>query len=250
MPWYYAVAERDHELQNPTSWDKIRLLGERLRLSPSTRVLDAGAGKCGPALLLAREFGCRITAVERSPEFAADARARIQTHELGRLIDLIETDAATVDVAPGSYDVAMCLGASFIWDGLEGTLAALASAARDGGAVVVGEPYWRSWPLPDGIATEGYVPLAETVARFVAAKLLPETLIGSSQDDWDRYETLHWRALEDWLAANPDDPDAAEIRQRHESARDRYLAWERELLGWAIFVGRKRSGWTAARSRS
>ena len=40
MPWYYAVAERDHDIQNPTSRDKIRLLGELLRLGPDTNVLD------------------------------------------------------------------------------------------------------------------------------------------------------------------------------------------------------------------
>ena len=26
MAWYYAVAERDHDIQNPTSAEKIRLL--------------------------------------------------------------------------------------------------------------------------------------------------------------------------------------------------------------------------------
>lgn len=239
MPWYFAVAERDHELQNPTSWEKLRLLGERLRLDASTRVLDVGAGKCGPALLLAHEFGCPITAVERAPEFAAQARSRIRSAGLERLIDLVEQDGARLELEPASYDVAMCLGASFIWDGLPGALAALAPAIRTGGAVVVGEPYWRRWPLPDGVDDWDYVPLADTFARFEAAGLAPETLIDSSLDDWDRYETLHWRALEEWLADNPGDPDADEIRRRHESARADYLSWQRVLLGWAIFVGRK-----------
>ena len=65
------------------------------------------------------------------------------------------------------------------------------------------------------------------------------TLIASSEDDWDTYESLHWRALEEWLAANPDDPDAPTIRERFEDGRDRYLRHERALLGWAIFVGWK-----------
>ena len=51
----------------------------------------------------------------------------------------------------------------------------------------------------------------------------------SSEDDWDRYETLHWRAVEEWLAANPDDPDAAEIRARHERYKRTYLRHGREL---------------------
>ena len=118
--------------------------------------------------------------------------------------------------------------------------AALTPAVHDGGAVVVGEPYWRHWPLPDGIADEGFVPLADTAGRFEAAGLTVETMIVSSEDDWDRYETLHWPAVQDWLAGNPDDPDAPEIRRIHERARSDYLGWSRDLLGWAIFAGRKR----------
>ena len=51
--------------------------------------------------------------------------------------------------------------------------------------------------------------------------------IAASDDDWDRYESLHWRALEEWLAENPDDPEAPGIRERHERARDGYLALQR-----------------------
>jgi precorrin-6B methylase 2 len=240
MPWFHAVAERDHDLQNPTSVEKVRLLGERLRLGPESQILDVASGKCGPAVVLAGGFGCRITAIERAPEFVAAARERIAAAGLSERIELVEQDAATVDLGRGRHDVAMCLGASFVWDGLAGTLAALAPATRDGGAVVVGEPYWRRWPLPDGIDAQGYATLAETVGRFEAAGLVPEGLIASSEDDWDHYESLHWRALEDWLARNAEDPDAPRIRGLHEQYRGEYLSWGRDLLGWAIFVGRKR----------
>jgi predicted O-methyltransferase YrrM len=240
MPWWFAVAERDHELQNPTSAEKIRLLGERLRLRPDSQVLDIACGKCGPAVLLAREFGCRITGVERAPEFASAARERIAAAGLEQQVEVVEQDAASFTPATESYDVALCLGASFIWNGLEGTLAALVPAVRPQGHVVVGEPYWRRSPLPEGIDDEDYVSLRDTARRFDTARLSVDTIIASSLDDWDRYETLHWRALEDWLAENSDDPDAAEFRARHESERDKYLSWQRELLGWAIFAARKK----------
>jgi hypothetical protein len=86
---------------------------------------------------------------------------------------------------------------------------------------------------------EGLVTLAETAARFSSAGLRVEAVIVSSADDWDRYESLHWRAVEEWLDGNPTDPDADEFRRRHEAYRDRYLGFRRELLGWAIFAGRK-----------
>jgi SAM-dependent methyltransferase len=239
MPWWYAVAERDHDIQNPTSREKIVQLGHVLCLTPDMHVLDVACGKAGPALILAREFGCRITGVERASEFAAAARERVAAAGLGEQIDIIERDAKEFALEPGRYEVAMCLGASFVWGDIEGTLSALAPAVRPRGHVVVGEPYWRAWPLPDGSDDEGYVALADTVSRFADADLEITALIASSEDDWDRYESLHWRALDDWLAANADDPDADDFRERHETRRREYLEWQRALLGWAIFVSRK-----------
>jgi SAM-dependent methyltransferase len=243
MPWYHAVVEREHELQNPTSAEKIRLLGERLRLGPGAHVLDVASGRGGPALALAGAFGCRITCVERAEEFHAVAQRRVREAGLEALIELVRADARELPLEAERYDAALCLGASFVWDGLTGTLAALVPAVRPRGFVAVGEPYWRTWPLPDGFQPDeeyDFVTLTETVERFEAAGLEPVTAIDASLDDWDRYETLHWLAADAWLHEHPDDPDAGTIRARVESDRRRYLRWQRDLLGWAIIAGRKR----------
>ena len=239
MPWYYAVAERDHDLQNPTSRAKIRLLGERLRLSGESRVLDVASGKAGPAIVLASEFGCRVVGIERAPEFVAAARERVAAAGLEARIELREADASELAVDADSFDAALCLGASFIWGHIGDAARALLPAVRSAGGIAVGEPFWRRLPLPDGLDDEGYVSLEETVARFEQPGVVLTSLIASSHDDWDTYESLHWRALEEWLAANPTDPDAAEIRARHERNKREYLRYTRELFGWAIFVGRR-----------
>jgi cyclopropane fatty-acyl-phospholipid synthase-like methyltransferase len=70
MTWPWEIVERDHELQNPTSQDKIRLLGDYLRLTSESRVLDIACGKGGPALILAETYGCRILGIELRPAFA------------------------------------------------------------------------------------------------------------------------------------------------------------------------------------
>src|SRR5215471_4036489 len=116
VPWFYAVAERDHDIQNPTSAEKIRLMGDWLRLGPETRVLDIACGKCGPALVLASTFGCRITGVEQSSEFAAAGRERLAEAGLGELIEVVESDGRDFPLEPESWDVALCLGATFVWD--------------------------------------------------------------------------------------------------------------------------------------
>jgi hypothetical protein len=234
MAWWYAVVESRHEIQNPTSAEKILQLGRELGLDSSSHLLDVAGGRGGPASLLVGEFGCRVTLVELAPEFAAEAREKTG-------IEVVESDAKDFEIDPGGYDAAMCLGATFAYEGLVPTVQALARAVPPRGRIAVGEPYWRRWPLPDGFAPEefeGLLPLVDTVERFESAGVELVALIDSSLDDWDRYESLHWSTLDEWLAANPDDPQSEEFRERGKHIRERHLRWRRELMGWAIFVGR------------
>jgi len=191
MPWRWDVAERDHEIQNPTSPEKIRLLGDYLRLTRESRVLDIACGKARPALVLASAYGCRIVGVERLPAFADEAQGRIAEAGLEALVEIETRDARELPLEPDGWHAAVCLGASFVWGTIAETAAALTPAVRRGGFVAVGEPYWRQWPLPDGVDSQGYVPLEETVTRLEQAGLALTGIIAASDDDWDRYESLH-----------------------------------------------------------
>ena len=235
MAWQWEVAERDHEIQNPISAEKIRLLGAYLRLTGGSRVLDIASGKAVPALILAEAHGCRILGIEIRPAFADEARRRTAEAGLTDLIEIRTEDASEVELGPEAWDAALCLGASFVWGTIADASAELTPAVRSGGFVAIGEPYWRQWPLPDGIDDDGYVDLPSTVERFERPGLKTTGIIDASLDDWDRYETLHWRAAEEWLAEHRDE----EFRAEHERRRRDYVAFKRELRGWAIFVGRK-----------
>jgi SAM-dependent methyltransferase len=242
IPRYYVVAEAAHEIQNPTSEEKLVLLGKRLGLGPDSRVLDVASGRGGPALLLAREHGCAWHGIEISPDFHAVAVERAAQAGLADRVSFELGDAALAELEPESYDAALCLGASFVYGSLADTVDALAPAVRPGGHVVVGEPYWRRLPLPADYEdrAEPWTTLDGTVRIFETSGLPVVSVIASSEDDWDRYETLHWQSVERWLAANGDDPDVPEIRARHERAKWNYLRFQRDVLGWAIFVGSKR----------
>jgi cyclopropane fatty-acyl-phospholipid synthase-like methyltransferase len=239
---YYVVAEATHELQNPTSKQKVLLLGQRLGLGRESRVLDIASGRGGPALLLAETFGCRIRGVEISPDFHAAAVARAAEAGLSELVSFELGDGAAVGFEPEEYDAALCLGASFVFGSLADTVDALSPAVLPGGHVVVGEPYWRTLQLPDDYAErdELWTTLEGTVTIFETSGLPVVSVIASSEDDWDRYETLHWQSVERWLADNPDDPDAPDVRSRYEGNKRTHLRHRRDVLGWAIFVGWKR----------
>jgi len=242
IPRYYVVAERDHEIQNPTSEEKLLLLGERLGLGPRSRVLDIASGRGGPALALARAFECIVEGIEIEPAFQAAAVERAAARGLAHLVSFRLGDASQEELERESYDAALCLGASFVFGGLADTVDALAPLVRPGGYVAVGEPYWRRLPLPENYEDrdDPFTSLEGTVLVFETAGLPVVSVIASSEDDWDRYETLHWRAVEEWLADNSGDPDAAEVQAMHERSKRTYLRHGRELMGWAIFVGWQR----------
>ena len=231
-----------HEIQNPTSQEKLLRLGRILGLGPGSRVLDIASGRGGPALLLAREHGCTWHGIEISPDFHAVAVERITKAGLGDRVTFALGDAAQATHEPESYDAALCLGASFVYGSLADTVDALAPAVRPGGYIAVGEPYWRRLPLPDDYEDrrEPWTTLEGTVTVFETSGQSVVSVLASSEDDWDRYETLHWQAVERWLEENPDDPDAPDVRDRHEQYKQNYLRHQREHLGWAIFVGWKR----------
>ena len=242
IPRYFVVAEATHEIQNPTSEAKLLLLGRRLGLGPDSRVLDVASGRGGPAILLASEFDCTWHGIEISPDFHAVAVEHVAEARLGDRVTFELADAAMARHEQESYDAALCLGASFVYGSLAETVEALAPAVRPGGHVVIGEPFWRRLPLPKDYEDrhEPWTTLEGTIRIFETSGVPLVSVIASSEDDWDRYETLHWQAVERWLAANPGDADAPEIRARHERAKWNYLRHQRDYLGWALFVGWKR----------
>jgi SAM-dependent methyltransferase len=244
IPRFYVVAESTHELQNPTSREKLLLLGQRLDLTRESRVLDIASGRGGPALLLAEAFGCRVTGIEIAPEFHAVAIERAAAAGLADLLSFQLGDAADATPESEAYDAALCLGASFVYGSLADTVDALAPAVRPGGYVAVGEPYWRRLPLPADYEDrrDPWTTLEGTITVFETSGLPVVSVIASSEDDWDRYETLHWQAVERRLAEHPDDADAPDIRARNERYKRIYLRHGRDYLGWAILVGRKLGG--------
>jgi SAM-dependent methyltransferase len=228
LAWHELV-DRDHDLQNPTSPAKIRRVGSYLRLSRDTRVLDIACGTGGPALVLAREFGCHIDGLDVSTVFVDNARQRISDAGLLDLISVDVGDAAQAAFEPGVYDVALCLGAAFVWGHIGDAAVALAHQLGGGRAIAVGEPFWRD----SGRDEDGLVDLSQTVERFEAGGAVDLIgMVAASEDDWDLYYSVQWRAA---IEAG-----GAEVIERHLSGRERYLRARRSEVGWAIFAGRVR----------
>jgi len=238
---YFAVGHEHHVYCNPLSEAKVDELIALLALPDEARVLDIACGKAEFLLRTARRWKCSAVGVDISPHFVADARAKVEAAGLESAIEIVEANGSDYGGKPSFFDAAVCLGASWIWGGLEGTLRALSSWAKPGGLVVVGEPFWRSVPslkhLEAAELTESSfgTHLGNAQTGLGLGLGLLHTIV-SSEDDWDRYEGYQWYAAEKYSILNPSDPDVPELMAKMRKTRNHYLQWGRNEIGWAVYL--------------
>ena len=247
-PWkYFAIGHHHHVVCNPLSEAKVNELVELLALPGAARVLDIACGKAEFVIRTARRWKCQGVGVDISPHCVTEARAKVEAANLASSIVIVEANGSEYDAEPSSFDATACLGASWIWSGLGGTLRALSSWTKVGGLVLVGEPFWRRTPSPEHLdAAHLTASTFNTHARNVEVGLgvglrLLHTIV-SSTDDWDRYEGYQWYAAERYATQHPADPDVPELLARMRAARDQYLRWGREEIGWATYMFLKNPG--------
>jgi demethylmenaquinone methyltransferase/2-methoxy-6-polyprenyl-1,4-benzoquinol methylase len=108
-------------------------------LGAGDRVLFAGAGRGGEALLAARK-GARVTLLDLSPAMLARAAARLRAAGLEDRVELLQGDLLA-HRSPEGYDavVAHFFLNVFPEPALESVLAHLATLARPGGRVLIAD---------------------------------------------------------------------------------------------------------------
>jgi SAM-dependent methyltransferase len=244
-PWkFYDITHRDHVFCNPLSSAKFDELIDVLRLAPRARVLDVACGKAELLIRLVERYAVSAVGVDISPFCIRDATVKAAARVPRAEISFLEMDGAHYKAGEGSFDLAMCVGASWIWQGYRDTLRSLRGFVRQDGLVLAGEPYWRRTPDPSYLAAErmrleDFSTHDGNVAVGIELGLTPLYTTAGSEDDWDRYESLQWQAAEHFAAEHPDDPDLAEVLARVRDARDTYLRWGRGTMGWALYLFRR-----------
>ena len=237
---YHEISESSHRIMNPLSLEKLLLVADICHIGSASRMLDLASGKGEMLCQLAAKFGSTGIGVDIHPPVVADARARAQEVGVAGTVDFIEGDVAEVQDLGAPFDVVSCIGATWIGNGLAGTLALMKRWVKPGGWILVGEVYWAEPPSAELAMRYGqeFADLAGTLDIFEAAGLDLTEMVLASSDDWDRYTASQWLNVSDWLHSNPDDPDAAEVRETRDRSRRQYLSEERGRLGWGVFVGR------------
>ena len=93
-------AQPDEPLETAQS-NKYRRLAEMANVTPGQHVLEIGCGWGGFASYLAREQGCKVTAVTISNEQYDFARERIQADGLNEQVEILRRDYRDID---GTFD--------------------------------------------------------------------------------------------------------------------------------------------------
>jgi SAM-dependent methyltransferase len=243
---FHEIAEARHRILNPFSIAKLRLLGEICAAGRTVHLLDLCCGKAEMLCNWAVEHDVSGVGVDISEVFLAAADQRAGELGVRDRVTLVRADAAkyVVDVET-QFDIVSCIGATWIGDGLVGTLDLMRPRLKPDGLILVGEPYWID-PLPTGLSVVGiqhasdYTSLEGTLERFDSAGFDLIEMVHANTDDWDRYVAAQWSTVDTWLRANPGDPDAGAIRDWIREGQRSYLTADRRYFGWGVFVVRPR----------
>ncbi|MCF6476402.1 methyltransferase domain-containing protein [Nonomuraea sp. MG754425] len=246
LPRSFTIREHSHRILNPFTSEKLATLGAAIGLRPGASVLDLCCGKGEMLATWARDHGITGTGVDISTVFLAAAHQRAAELGVTGQVTFLHDNAAD-HMTTGHVDVAACIGATWIGDGVAGTVALLERSLRPGGTILIGEPFWRAEP-PDQEAVEGchaqtredHQSLPDLIALFDGLGYDVVEMVLADEDSWDRYVAAQWLNIRTWLDAHPDDELAPELRAELSREPTRYTRYQRPLLGWGVFALMKR----------
>ena len=239
----HEIAEASRRILNPFTAQKLEVLGSVCGASAGQRLLDLACGKGELLSTWAARYGITGLGIDLSPVFLAAAGQRAAELGVSATVTFQQGDAGAFEPAPGTWDIASCIGATWIRGGLAGTAELLHRAVHPDGVVLIGEPFWLGDPSPEAAAALGctpdeYTTLVGTADRLAAAGLELVEMVLADRDSWDRYVAGQWWTVDQWLRANPDDPRARGMHDYLDASRRAYLGYGRELFGWGVFVTR------------
>jgi cyclopropane fatty-acyl-phospholipid synthase-like methyltransferase len=232
----------------PLSEQRAARLAQRLtRASPAT-VLDIGCG-WGELMLRVLAAAPGATGIGLDLDEADLARGRANAKARGLESRVTFARESGHGTARGPADLVLCVGASAAVTDAEppahiaAALRALRRLVTPGGRVLFGEGFWEHPPTAAELAgmwpgtTAGELPdLAGLAEQAEQAGFRPAWIETASPREWEEFESAYQADEEEWLAAHPGHPAAAEIRKGVDEHRSFWLRGYRGVLGLAYLT--------------
>lgn len=236
----YNISEDYMELINPLTVEKIITVGRFLGLREGMKVIDFGSGFAEMLVLWAGTFGISGVGIDIRKHACERAERKIKERGLSDSISIVCGKGAEFSYEKKSFDIAACIGASFIWGGFEPAVKGMRDAVHPKGKLVIGEPYWIKQPVPEEFLKKNKdTPIYTEFELIQIARKEGfdfEYMVRSSLDDWDGYEASNWYSLARWLERNPHHPEKNEVANWLHEMQDDYLRFGREYCGFAVYV--------------
>ncbi len=233
------IAHRDHPVAAPVSTPRVRALVHSATRGLRGRALDLG---CGPGewllevLTATSDLAGTGVDLHLHPELGAKSEAR----GVGHRATWVQADASTWDGGP--FDLVVCIGASHVFGGLDGTLAAVRDRVRPGGRCLVGDAIWERPPSAStraelGAGPDDFPDLPGFVERAEAHGFELGRAHVSTLEEWDDYEWSWTGSLTEWALTSPQgDPARGEALDIARAHRRGWLTGYRGELGFVTAV--------------
>lgn len=222
----------------PLSEAHAELLLDRLELADSDSILDLGCG-WGELLLraVARTSNRPVLGVgvdNYGPDLERGRSAAVE-RGLGDRVRFIEASAVDWDEPA---DRVVCIGATHVWGGSVGAMSALPAMVRPGGLLLLGDGFWLREPRSRATEIFGkeVMPLDDLVRLAHSTGWQVRHVSQADQSEWDEFETTWRLGRHRWLAAHPDAPEAAKLRDELRESVTEYLETYRGVLGYCYLV--------------
>jgi cyclopropane fatty-acyl-phospholipid synthase-like methyltransferase len=232
----------------PLSEARAARLTERLTRNKPGTVLDIGCG-WGELMLRILAAAPEATGVGIDTDDDDLARGREAARARGLAGRVTFARESGIGTTRTPADLVLCVGSGQALSGVQppghtaAGLAVLRRLVTPGGRVLLGEGFWQRPPTAAELAamwpgtTAGELPdLAQLVDLTVEGGFRPAWIETASEQEWEEFESGYQADEEEWLAAHPDHPEAAEISRRVDEHRSYWLRGYRGLLGFAYLT--------------
>ncbi len=232
------ISEQFMDLLNPTSPEKLIKAGEIAGIKLGHRLIDFGCGYAEPLILWAKKYGISGVGIDIRPKACERAELKVARNGLSQRIKIVCGNAASYEFPPHSYDIATCIGATFIWGTFSDAVHAMKEAIHPHGKLIIGEAFWLTDNVPEDFRSQQTVIKTEGELLQMAREqgFDFEYVLHSNRDEWDRYEADNWYGLLRWIEEHPTHPERQQVIDHLHETQEEYTRYGRMYYGWALYV--------------
>jgi ubiquinone/menaquinone biosynthesis C-methylase UbiE len=240
---FFKIAEMHQPFSHPLPPEKLLHLATLCGVNAGTRLLDLACGKGELLVQWARAYDLQGTGVDEDETLIDAAHQRANELEVWSQLQFVESDVLDFPQPFHQYNIVSCLSATWLETDKALLIATLREALKTtrGGLLLIGETFWQKAPPPEvcaamGIGRDDLPLLGELVGQFFSADVQLLNMLLATTEDRDGFYSQQWQAVHQWIQQQPEHEDVPALRDWVQQNQQHYLQYEREYLGWGVFI--------------